>query len=225
MTIIYRTENTSIRKEKANQYLLRVNDWEKYKIFWVNFPFTHVKVIKDKKGGTAKEFLEFTIHADSIQTLAQAVKGARNFLTYETAMLLLADIGNQLRALERFGLAVPSISEHDIVVVNDKRFLYMGDYMTLKVTDGSIPIEKPYTKGEFSSPELLMTTQIPARISSKAQLYSLGALTAWALTGVVPKADGKDYERVLDRLYATKLFWALQRCLVVDPADRYCLII
>ena len=79
MTIIYRTENTSIRKEKANQYLLRVNDWEKYKIFWVNFPFTHVKVIKDKKGGTAKEFREFTIHADSIQTLAQAVKGRAQF--------------------------------------------------------------------------------------------------------------------------------------------------
>ena len=225
MTVIYRTENVSIRKEKKSKYLLRVNDWEKYKIFWVNFPFTHMKVTKDKKGGAAGEYREFTIHAESIQTLAQVMKGTRDLLTYDIAMTLLADVGNQLRALERFGLAVPYISEHDIVIVNGKRFLYMGDYMTLKVVEGSIPIEKPYTKGEFSSPELLTTTQIPARISSKAQLYSLGALVAWALTGNTPKADGKDYERVLDRLYATKLFWALQRCLAVDPADRYCLII
>ena len=75
------------------------------------------------------------------------MKGTRDLLTYDIAMTLLADVGNQLRALERFGLAVPYISEHDIVVVNGKRFLYMGDYMTLKVTEGSIPIEKPYTKG------------------------------------------------------------------------------
>ena len=225
MTVVYRTENVSIRKQKANQYLLRVNDWEKYKIFWVNFPFTHMKVTKDKKSQGRSEHREFTIRAESIQTLGQAMKGTRDLLSYDVAMMLLADVGNQLRALERFGLAVPYISEHDIAVVNGKRFLYMGDYMTLKVTEGSIPIEKPYTKGEFSSPELLTTTQIPAKISSKAQLYSLGALVAWALTGSTPKADGKDYARVLDRLYATKLFWALQRCLVVDPTDRYCLII
>ena len=30
---------------------------------------------------------------------------------------------------------------------------------------------------------------------------------------------------IMDKLYETKLFWALQRCLVINPEDRYYLII
>ena len=218
--IIYKQNKVVLKKKKKDEYELRV-PWEsEQKLFWLHFPFPLLKITGSKIVKQADKI--FNIHAASIQSLTQFLARKGGQLSYEDCMNFLYDVGNQLQALEGFHMALPYIDTKDIIVVNDKHFFYMDADKVLPIESGQIAITIPYKASPFFSPEFKKISGIPTYISSKAGFYSLGALACYCMT---KKYDEENYRTLLQSIYATKLYWALERLLQVDPNDRFYLII
>ena len=93
------------------------------------------------------------------------------------------------------------------------------------VSNKTLTINTPYKRSSFFTPELQELTGIPAKISWKSAYYSLASLVLTCLTGEFLLGNKSSAGEILDKLYATKLYWALMRCLEPEPKDRYYLII
>jgi len=68
-------------------------------------------------------------------------------------------------------------------------------------------------------------TGIPSTVNWKSAYYSLASLVVYCLTHEHILGSKISPGEILDKLYATKLYWALMRCLESEPRDRYYLII
>jgi len=220
MTVIYKTSTVKLEKTGDREYKLTV-PWEgEHKKFWVNFPYPLLKITGKS---SPQETRTFTIRARSIQTLDQLISKGKGFISYGAALAFLNDVGNQIQALERFEIGIPFVDVGDIVVVDDKHFFYMNDVKTTDIVCGEIEILDPYKPTHFFSPEFRSIKGIPAKISYKSAYYSLAALVTYSLTNHALTEENA--EELLNPIYATKLSWALGRCLEVKPANRYYLII
>ena len=218
--IIYKQNKIILKKKKKGKYELRVPWKSEQNKFWLHFPFSLLKI-------TASTLVKqddkiFQIHANNIQTLSQLLARRGGRLSYEDCMNFMYDVGNQLGALEGFHMAIPYIDVKDIVVVNDKHFFYMDAEKVLRIESGQIAITMPYKESPFFSPEFKEISSIPTHISSMSGFYSLGALVCYCIT---KKYVGDEYKSLLQSIYSTKLYWALERLLQIDPNDRFYLII
>tara|TARA_Y100001970_G_scaffold219969_1_gene270056 strand:- start:131 stop:790 length:660 start_codon:yes stop_codon:yes gene_type:complete len=218
--IIYKQNKIVIRKKKKGEYELQV-PWESdQKKFWLHFPFPLLNIISSNIIHQSDKI--FKIHTKSIQRLTQFLARQKGRLSYEDCIHLLYDVGNQLRALEGFHMAIPYIDIHDIIVVNDRHFFYMDAEKALPIESGQITIASPYKQSPFFSPEFKNISGIPTYISAMSGFYSLGALVCYCMTNTY---DSENYQTLLQTIYATKLYWALERLLQIDPNDRCYLII
>ena len=229
MTIIYHKNHILFKKKKKGEYTLTV-PWESsQKKFWIHFPFPLLEVTdaqwveKEDKNRATKKI--FHIQAESVQTLPQFLQKRNHYLHYEDAINFLYDIGNQLQALEGFYMAVPYLELHEIIVVNDKHFFFMNAEKVLSIERDQIAITVPHKQSHFFSPEFKSIAGIPANISAKSGYYSLGAMIAYCLTKQFIGDEPEHYKTVLESIYTTKLFWALERLLEVNPENRFYLII
>ena len=222
MKIVYNKNNTKLQQKSKNQWFLSV-EWEgENRKFWLNFPFHLLKIVEQKKEGDLIK--KFTIKADNVTTLKELLKKHKNKLPYELCMELLYNIGNQIQTLERFYLGIPYIDLDDIIVVNEKTFLFLNSDKLLDIKSQQIEIDQPIKKSLFFSPELQQIKKIPANISYKSSFYSLGSLIVFCY-----------YHRELDMnseislqiksLYTSKLYWSLLRLLEKDTSKRHYLII
>ena len=222
MKIIYNKNNTKLQQKSKNQWFLSV-EWEgENRKFWLNFPFHLLKIVEQKKEGDLIK--KFTIKADNVTTLKELLKKHKNKLPYELCMELLYNIGNQIQTLERFYLGIPYIDLDDIIVVNEKTFLFLNSDKLIDIKSQQIEIDQPIKKSMFFSPELQQIKKIPANISYKSSFYSLGSLIVFCY-----------YHRKLDMnievslqiksLYTSKLYWSLLRLLEKDTSKRHYLII
>jgi|TARA_Y100000588_G_C14027210_1_gene827006 hypothetical protein len=177
--------------------------------------------------------------AEKVKTLKEFLKDKK--MTYEQAFLLFYDIGNQLEDLEKNNITIPFFSIEDIIVINSKKFLFVNEDKILKIKDGQIKISEPYDDNGFFSPEMKNITELPINITYKSGLFSLAFLTASLLnkgkvtkkeqekgfywkTQAPPNENREDLSKqilLLDLIYNTKLYWALERCLRLKPENRY----
>ena len=222
MKIVYNKNNTKLQQKSKNQWFLSV-EWEgENRKFWLNFPFHLLKIVEQKKEGDIIK--KFTIKADSVITLKELLKKHKNNLPYELCMELLYNIGNQIQTLERFYLGIPYIDLDDIIVVNEKNFLFLNSDKLIDIKSQQLEIDQPIKKGMFFSPELKEIKKIPAKISYKSSFFSLGSLIVFCY-----------YQKELDMnseisvqiksLYTSKLYWSLLRLLEKDISKRHYLII
>ena len=223
MSTIYHKHNTKLTKLSKGRYKLDV-EWDGLqKKFWVNFPFSLIKVIKREDAGANKERRVFTIQADHVATLEELLKHNRDF-NYSECLSLLYDVGNQLQSLERFNLGIAFLRPNDIVAIGS-HFMFMNGHILLPISNKEMTIEEPYKRTPFFSPEMQNLTGIPSQISFKSGYYSLASLVVFCLTGRHIATAEESSGEILDKLYATKLYWALERCLETNPRDRFYLII
>jgi hypothetical protein len=218
--VIYKDNQVSITKSK--EFSMNIKDWNgKYQKFWANFPFSLMNVLKQEKKGDVQKY---TMRADKMEMLDEFIKKNKH-LHYNNCLSLLYDIGNQIQSLEMFNVGIPFLKLSDILVVNSKHFFIINTERILPLTNSAITISTPYKRTSFFSPELQHLTGIPSTINWKSAYYSLASLVVYCLTHQHILGNVKAPGEILDTLYATKLYWALMRCLVVDPEDRYYLII
>jgi len=221
MTYVYKSSTTSLKKVGKNWDL--TVEWEgRKKRFWVNFPFPLLKIINQKLESDMNKV--FTIKANKIVSLAQFLKENGNHIGYDHGLTMLYDLGNQLQSLERFYMGIPFISISDIVVVDNKHFFYLNDEKVYNFGNNKeIMVDNPHPKSPFISPEMKQTNKLPMRLNFKSGFYSLASLISFCLFNTdISDANKKD---VLAPLYTTSLYWALLRMLVMDPIDRFYIII
>ena len=222
MTVVYEDGELVIKKKNKKEFIFLIKNWDgEYKKFWVNFPFSLIKIISTKK---EKDQKEYTMHINKAEMLDDLIKRHKN-LSYTNCLTMLYDIGNQLQSLEMFNMGMPFLKLSDIMVVNDRHFFIVNTSRVLPISNNRITINTPYKRTPFFSPELQNLSGIPAKLNWKTAYYSLASLVVYCLTGEHILGNKLSSGEIMDKLYETKLFWALQRCLVVDPEDRYYLII
>ena len=222
MTVVYEDSELVIKKKNKKEFIFLIKKWDgEYKKFWVNFPFSLIKIISTKKDEGQKEY---TMHINKAEMLDDLIKRHKN-LSYIDCLTMLYDIGNQLQSLEMFNMGMPFLKLSDIMVVNDRHFFIVNTSRVLPISNNRITINTPYKRTPFFSPELQNLNGIPAKINWKTSYYSLASLVVYCLTGEHILGNKLSSGEIMDKLYETKLFWALQRCLVVNPEDRYYLII
>jgi len=222
MTVVYEDSELVIKKKNKKEFIFLIKKWDgEYKKFWVNFPFSLIKIISTKKDEGQKEY---TMHINKAEMLDDLIKRHKN-LSYIDCLTMLYDIGNQLQSLEMFNMGMPFLKLSDIMVVNDRHFFIVNTSRVLPISNDRITINTPYKRTPFFSPELQNLNGIPAKLNWKTSYYSLASLVVYCLTGEHILGNKLSSGEIMDKLYETKLFWALQRCLVVNPEDRYYLII
>ena len=204
--------------------MIHIKDWDgKYKKFWVNFPLSLLKLTK-KDTDESNNSKIYTIRADKMEMLDDVIKRKKT-LDYTDCLTLLYDIGNQIQSLEMFNMGIPFLKLSDILVVDNKHYFIINTTRILPVSNHKIIIDTPYKRTQFFTPELQELTGIPAQVSWKSGYYSLASLVLTCLTGKFLLGSKLSSGEILDKLYATKLYWALMRCLEPEPKDRYYLII
>jgi len=223
MVLIYEDSEISVKKQRKNEFIIFIKNWDgDYNKFWDNFPVSLMNVIKI--GGKPSETQELTIKADKITMLSDLIKHKKT-LDYIDCLALLTDVGNQIQSLEMFNMGIPFLKPSDILVVDNKHYFIINTSRILSVSNKKLTINTPYKRTRFFTPELQDLTGIPAQISWKSGYYSLASLVLTCLTGEFLLGNKSSAGEILDKLYATKLYWALMRCLEPEPRDRYYLII
>jgi len=223
MVLIYEDSEISIKKKKKNEFVMLIKNWDgDYNKFWDNFPVSLMKVVKiDAK---SEETQEITIKAEKMEMLSDLIKRNKT-MDYMDCLVLLKDIGNQIQSLEMFNMGIPFLKPSDILVVDNRHYFIINTSRILMVSNKTLTINTPYKRSSFFTPELQELTGIPAKISWKSAYYSLASLVLTCLTGEFLLGNKSSAGEILDKLYATKLYWALMRCLETEPKDRYYLII
>jgi len=224
MVLIYENNELSINKKKKDEFVFHIKDWDgRYKKFWVNFPISLLKLISDISDEESKT-RKYTVRAQKMGMLDDFVK-KHKYMPYGLCLSLLRDIGNQIQSLEMFNVGIPFLKLSDILIVDSKHFFIVGTDRILPLSNNTITISTPYKRTPFFSPELQNLTGIPSSVNWKSSYYSLASIIVYCLTHEHILGNVKSPGEILDKIFATKLYWALMRCLVVDPNDRYYLII
>lgn len=223
MVLIYEDSEISIKKKKKNEFIMLIKNWDgDYNKFWDNFPVSLMKVVKiDAK---SEDTQEIVIKAEKMEMLSDLIKRNKT-MDYTDCLVLLKDIGNQIQSLEMFNMGIPFLKPSDILVVDSRHYFIINTSRILMVSNKTLTINTPYKRSSFFTPELQELTGIPAKISWKSAYYSLASLVLTCLTGEFLLGNKSSAGEILDKLYATKLYWALMRCLEPEPKDRYYLII
>ena len=223
MVLIYEDSEISIKKKKKNEFIMLIKNWDgDYNKFWDNFPVSLMKVVKiDAK---SEDTQEIVIKAEKMEMLSDLIKRNKT-MDYTDCLVLLKDIGNQIQSLEMFNMGIPFLKPSDILVVDSRHYFIINTSRILMVSNKTLTINTPYKRSSFFTPELQELTGIPAKISWKSAYYSLASLVLTCLTGEFLLGNKSSAGEILDKLYATKLYWALMRCLETEPKDRYYLII
>ena len=223
MVLIYEDSEISIKKKKKNEFVMLIKNWDgDYNKFWDNFPVSLMKVVKiDAK---SEDTQEIVIKAEKMEMLSDLIKRNKT-MDYTDCLVLLKDIGNQIQSLEMFNMGIPFLKPSDILVVDSRYYFIINTSRILMVSNKTLTINTPYKRSSFFTPELQELTGIPAKISWKSAYYSLASLVLTCLTGEFLLGNKSSAGEILDKLYATKLYWALMRCLETEPKDRYYLII
>ena len=181
-------------------------------------------IIETNEEGNEDNTKEYTVRAEKMEMLDDFLKRHKH-MSYNDCLALLYDIGNQIQSLEMFNVGIPFLKLSDILVVDSKHFFIVNTARILPISNNTITINTPYKRTAFFSPELQNLTGIPSAVNWKSAYYSLASLVVYCLTHEHILGSKISPGEILDKLYATKLYWALMRCLESEPRDRYYLII
>jgi len=219
MGVILRSADIVIsKKTQEDIYEIKININKNSK-FWKSFPWERLNIIRFK---FSEEKTVIRFSATSVETLSQFIAQKARQLSYDNALGLFLDIGNQMETLEKKQLGIPQINIDDIIVVNANTFFYINQDKILPINnENMIPIEIPITKNKFSSPELKAIKSLPNSIPFQSGIFSLAALTSFCLSA----DDNDDYSEILQSISTTPLYYALLRCLHKNPQKRFYLMI
>jgi len=206
-------------EERNNTYSFIINE-KKYQDYfeWIK-QFVKIKV--ERK-------VAFRIEAQKVIVLKDLLK--RDEFSYAMCMSLFLDIGEQIEKLQEMGMGYLTINPEDVVFIQSDNdnfsmiFLNIENYFDVK--NNVLEISKPYKKTYYFSPQIKNITQIPTKINYTQNIfYSLSMIVCNCLKSIEGGYTFEDYEKHLDCILETKLYWALLRCLKDKPEDRFYLFI
>lgn len=171
------------------------------------------------------QYRSLLFKATSVISLDQLLKKKHYALSYETALQMLFHLSHQLTHLiKHTHHAFLGYHPENVLVIDENKFLYLSTEHLHEINSDNetLRITYPFSQDDFYlSPELKEITEIPSHVHYKTSYYSLACLI---INGF------QQNESITETLHQTplqytKLYWLLERCLVVDPKKRSILFI
>jgi hypothetical protein len=145
-----------------------------------------------------------------------------NRLSYHTCIQLVDDLTKQIMILHKFGYGIYGFNINDILTI-DNHFIFCSTQHMLPLMDDhfifTAPIKRPY----FSSPELNKLTKLPSKLNYKCCYYSLGTFVGLCLLNIHLLVE--DFEKLIEPLHDTKIYWFIKNCTNEDVNKRILLFI
>ena len=173
------------------------------------------------------------ITAESIMSLKDHLSiKPTNKLGYIETIRLMKQISTQLTLIYNTGNACYGIDLSDILVINNRDFLFCGSkhMLPLDQTKTFITFVSPFDNPDFSNPDILEIKKLPSRVHFKCIYYSIAALGLWCFTGhyllvgnEIP--DENQVEQILNPIKATKLYGFFKRALTSRVEERLLLLV
>ena len=161
---------------------------------------------------------EFVVVCDYVpgENLEQLV-AARGHLGKKDALQIVTQLCEAVGALHARGIIHRDISPTNVIVAADGAHLIDLGIARFRVEGATRDTTQLGTYG-FASPEQYGFAQTDAR----SDVYSLGRMLGYLLTGVMP-AEGEKYEAALedDSLVSSDLRAVIQRASAMEPSARY----
>lgn len=161
---------------------------------------------------------EFVVICDYVpgENLEQLV-AAREHLDKRDALQIVTQLCEAVGALHARGIIHRDISPTNVIVAADGAHLIDLGIARFRVEGATRDTTQLGTYG-FASPEQYGFAQTDAR----SDVYSLGRMLGYLLTGVMP-AEGEKYEAALedDSLVSPDLRAVIQRASAMEPSARY----
>jgi serine/threonine protein kinase len=240
MTSIILKDDFQIIQEKNNTFSLQ---FPIYSELIIN-SITKTRILL---GTTSTDnFKTLIFKASSVKSLEQfkeeqfQTTGSHS-LSPNLAAKLAADLGRQLSYLiTRHSVTIMGLSPENIIVIDETKFIYLsGEYMEkINQNNDTVMVSFPIEPLAFYvAPELLQLTELPSYVNYKTSYFSFGCLLLYALlennefyNEYINETDTLRHKTIMEYLNrlsirGTKLYWFIERCLVVEPENRTILFI
>lgn len=187
------------------------------------------------------DYKKIKFKAETVKSLKkfkeeQKMVSGRETLSINLVAKMLSDLVLQLNYLISVeSYTIIGYNPENIIVINDTKFVFLGNEMVTEIKDEIIQISFPFLLNDFYvPPELLKINSLPSYTHYKGSYFSLACLIIYSL---LTKNDFyQDYllhqnpEKILENINnhpikGTKLYWLLSRCLVEDPTKRSIILI
>ena len=221
---MYKKEPVTLTKNN-NQYTLQINNLQTFK--------NYMKWLSDKilgeNVGTNKREDTFVFKANSVTHIDDLLKKENKQLNYNQCKTIFLDLGEQLKALEMDGYGIFQFNKKDIFFINfddtHTLCLFLNIQDCNPVVDNEYEVMFPFNlKYKYNSPEILNIKELPDKfLYYNSLIYSLSLFVCDCFSEL--KNEYNNFEKHLESILGTKLYWALLRCLELDPYDRYFLFI
>lgn len=182
------------------------------------------------------EFMEEGSTTSSItEEASEASYGKMNTMSYKEAILMIHSLSSQLNELRRNRLSFYLVDLDNVFVINGNVFLMMDPEFVLPInSSGLLTFLKPFDdRREFYCPEMAKCNVLPFQCHCNSVYYSFATLVLYCLFEQrlpCPEETAlarwrANREELLSKLYGTKLYWFLLRCLEENGTRRQLLYI
>lgn len=159
-------------------------------------------------------------------------------ISYKETILLIHSLSAQLNSLRKRKITFYTFDLDSVFVINGNIFLILNPDLVMPINNaGLLTFVSPIDKNNaFHCPEIANYNALPFNCHCNSVYYSFAALIIYCLFDThLPrvKRSEKQYdnelreerELILSKLYGTKLYWFLLRCLEDISTDRQLLFI
>ena len=226
---IYTNKNVEIIK-KRDKYKLNIKD-VKAKHFWD----TTFNIIDFQEKKTNNN-MTITFDAHNIETLPSLLKTKSKKLSTRHVIKLFKSFLKQIKSLEKDNLGINNLDLNDFIVINkddtgyDSKIIFINPSKFIDLRNNFFLLKTPSginqsLKGQFISPELENNKNIPFKLHKSTIYYSIGKLVTYCINSENKLNEKKDFEISLESIYDSKLYYAIMRCIEINPHERYYLYI
>ena len=218
MEILYKTKKSQLKKIKAKNYSLTLDaDFRPLLSFYTK----NLNITKKTDNG-------FFFNAKNVVNLDKANK--KDGLSYKKCELLFLNLKKQIELLHNKDISPITLKESEIYYIenDDKQdcFILLNLDNIYEIEKNNIQILTPFYQHKFFSPELKKFKSFPLSITKKTIYYSLGLLVMNCLAQFETKiVDDFRFDKHIEMIKETKLYWALLRLVEKEPQNRFCLFI
>jgi hypothetical protein len=160
-------------------------------------------------------------------------------ISYKETILLIHSLSAQLNSLRKRKITFYTFDLDSVFVINGNVFLILNPELVMPINNsGLLTFVSPIDKNNaFHCPEIANYSALPFNCHCNSVYYSFAALIIYCLFDTylprVKRSDNKrsdnelreDRELILSKLYGTKLYWFLLRCLEDISTNRQLLFI
>lgn len=233
MNIINKNDDYKIYQDNLNSSI--------YKIEFITENMNIINSIVNNKfllGATiSSDYKILKFKANSVKTFEQYKSGfskADYKISTEIIVKILSDLVLQLKYLiENQNYAFLGYNINNLIVIDDKKFIYLSSEYLNEINDNKIKITFPFfSKDFYFSPELEYIYKLPSKVHFKVSYYSLACLIIRVMKGNDDfynknfiETHKTRHESIIDQLELlhikeTKFYWLLKRCLDIEPENR-----